>query len=346
MNCLLVKSPGPSGKPVVTITASAAASVTAAAKAAMSNALKDNEQINDAVSKVLGGYDWTLVPVPAKPPTEKKNYHVKRPMNAFMVWAQAARRKLADQYPQLHNAELSKTLGQLWRLLSGDDKQPFIEEAEKLRVLHKNRYPDYKYQPRRRKAAKGIPKIQDKSKHDKSEANDSQYQRHSKHDASMHCNSTTSSRPIKQEMIPASSSSTSSSSPSGSAPEPLTPPTTPNYYPAKPKNGYCNTTHTICYGGETGESAIDYSLDFGRMDDLPAVEAIGADMVDSSELDQYLTMSNQYPSTSSSCVDPAEQYYYHARYHELQPNTAKPHFSVHQTSYQPSYQYVVNNYNN
>lgn len=49
-------------------------------------------------------------------------------------------------------------------------------------------------------------------------------------------------------MIPASSSSTSSSSPSGSPPEPLTPPTTPNYYPAKPKNGYCNTTHTICYG--------------------------------------------------------------------------------------------------
>ncbi|XP_025204506.1 transcription factor Sox-9-B-like isoform X1 [Melanaphis sacchari] len=344
MNCL-VKSPGPSGKPVVTITASAAASVTAAAKAAMNNALKDNEQINDAVSKVLGGYDWTLVPVPAKPPAEKKNYHVKRPMNAFMVWAQAARRKLADQYPQLHNAELSKTLGQLWRLLSGDDKQPFIEEAEKLRVLHKNRYPDYKYQPRRRKAAKGISKIQDKAKHDKSESNDSQYQQNLKHEMSMNCNGTTSTRPIKQEMIPASSSSTSSSSPSGSPPEPLTPPTTPNYYPAKPKNGYCNAIHTICYG-ESGESAIDYSLDFGRMDDLPAVEAIGADMVDSSELDQYLTMSNQYPSTSSSCVDSAEQYYYHARYHEMQPNTAKQHFSVHQTSYQPSYQYVVNNYNN
>lgn len=46
---------------------------------------------------------------------DKRAAHVKRPMNAFMVWAQAARRKLADQYPQLHNAELSKTLGKLWR---------------------------------------------------------------------------------------------------------------------------------------------------------------------------------------------------------------------------------------
>ena len=46
---------------------------------------------------------------------EKKDTHVKRPMNAFMVWAQEARRQLADQYPQLHNAELSKTLGRLWR---------------------------------------------------------------------------------------------------------------------------------------------------------------------------------------------------------------------------------------
>ena len=45
----------------------------------------------------------------------KRQTHVKRPMNAFMVWAQAARRRLGEQYPSLHNAELSKTLGKLWR---------------------------------------------------------------------------------------------------------------------------------------------------------------------------------------------------------------------------------------
>uniref|UniRef100_A0A3B4Z2Q8 Transcription factor Sox-8-like n=1 Tax=Stegastes partitus TaxID=144197 RepID=A0A3B4Z2Q8_9TELE len=111
--------------------------------------------IRDAVSQVLKGYDWSLVPMPSQGERGLKSKpHVKRPMNAFMVWAQAARRKLADQYPHLHNAELSKTLGKLWRLLSETEKRPFIEEAERLRLQHKKDYPDYKYQPRRRKNTK------------------------------------------------------------------------------------------------------------------------------------------------------------------------------------------------
>ncbi|XP_037955088.1 transcription factor Sox-8 [Teleopsis dalmanni] len=113
---------------------------------------KEDERITSAVMKVLEGYDWNLVQASAKVPSDRKKDHIKRPMNAFMVWAQAARRVMSKQYPHLQNSELSKSLGKLWKNLKDSDKKPFMEFAEKLRMTHKQEHPDYKYQPRRKKA--------------------------------------------------------------------------------------------------------------------------------------------------------------------------------------------------
>ncbi|XP_055905486.1 transcription factor SOX-9 [Eupeodes corollae] len=113
---------------------------------------KEDERITCAVMKVLEGYDWNLVQATTKSTSDRKKDHIKRPMNAFMVWAQAARRVMSKQYPHLQNSELSKSLGKLWKNLKDSDKKPFIEFAEKLRLTHKQEHPDYKYQPRRKKA--------------------------------------------------------------------------------------------------------------------------------------------------------------------------------------------------
>ncbi|NXI39541.1 SOX30 factor, partial [Galbula dea] len=98
---------------------------------------------------------FTVLPsnsgVPDTPFSKDKSGHIKRPMNAFMVWARIHRPALAKANPQANNAEISVQLGLEWSKLTEEQKKPYYDEAHKIRLKHREEFPDWVYQPRQGK---------------------------------------------------------------------------------------------------------------------------------------------------------------------------------------------------
>ncbi|NXL94701.1 SOX30 factor, partial [Alectura lathami] len=86
--------------------------------------------------------------MPDAPFSKDKSGHIKRPMNAFMVWARIHRPALAKANPGANNAEISVQLGLEWSKLTKEQKQPYYDEAQKIKQRHREEFPGWVYQPR------------------------------------------------------------------------------------------------------------------------------------------------------------------------------------------------------
>lgn len=86
---------------------------------------------------------------------------IKRPMNAFMIWAQRMRPVIAKRYAgnveKVDNAQISRILGSLWKNLAKEEKNMYAEAGDKAKLAHKLAFPDYKYQPKPPRKHRKVP---------------------------------------------------------------------------------------------------------------------------------------------------------------------------------------------
>ncbi|ULU08726.1 hypothetical protein L3Y34_019737 [Caenorhabditis briggsae] len=75
---------------------------------------------------------------------EKSGEHIKRPMNPFMLWCLQKRGEMLKSQPGMRPAEVSKQLGEGWKNLTEEEKQPFRDEAVRQKIDHAKNNPDPK----------------------------------------------------------------------------------------------------------------------------------------------------------------------------------------------------------
>uniref|UniRef100_A0A3P9HB82 Transcription factor 7 like 1a n=1 Tax=Oryzias latipes TaxID=8090 RepID=A0A3P9HB82_ORYLA len=77
------------------------------------------------------------------PREDERRPHIKKPLNAFMLYMRDERPKVVSQCKVKESATINQILGQRWHSLSKDQQAKYYELARKERLLHSKLYPNW-----------------------------------------------------------------------------------------------------------------------------------------------------------------------------------------------------------
>jgi hypothetical protein len=86
----------------------------------------------------------------------KNEARIRRPPNAFIIFAKEWRKNLTAQNPGETSKQISSRLGAMWKSLTEDERELYTDMARKLDAEHKKKYPDYVYCPNAARIQKAL----------------------------------------------------------------------------------------------------------------------------------------------------------------------------------------------
>jgi len=81
--------------------------------------------------------------MPGRPSKEPKRPHVKKPLNAFMLYMKEQRPKIAAEFTLKESAAINQILGKRWHALDKTEQSKYYDLARRERALHMKLYPGW-----------------------------------------------------------------------------------------------------------------------------------------------------------------------------------------------------------
>ncbi|XP_068566957.1 protein capicua homolog isoform X2 [Cebidichthys violaceus] len=104
----------------------------------------------------------SLSALPKDGDRKREKDHIRRPMNAFMIFSKRHRALVHQRHPNQDNRTVSKILGEWWYALGPNEKQQYHDLAFQVKEAHFRAHPDWKWCNKDRRKSlsegRGLPK--------------------------------------------------------------------------------------------------------------------------------------------------------------------------------------------